>query len=156
MSAKAEAVTLLIGVAAVVVSLAAVVVAWTQAEIARAKLRADLFERRAKVFSAHYELISACLGKPGSIQEEMNVALEAKAHSHFLFGSEVETFLTSIHKEVLRIEAQRKLARHPPDVVTLDRMFPTLVATFKPYLQLDDTTWLTRFGARLRGRPPSK
>ncbi len=151
-----------LGLIALIVSAAAMFVSLTQADIARIKLRYDLFDRRFRVFEAYYELVRAAFSSPDDAFEgRMTAAVVARAQSHFLFAPDMPVFLETFDKEVFRIDAQRKLCRDAsawntpqeraeaaskigPDALKLMNSFPVMVERFAPYLHLDDRPWWVR------------
>ncbi len=154
--------SVVLGLIALIVSAAAMFVSITQADIARIKLRYDLFDRRFRVFEAYYDLVRAALGGPDDVLDSrMTAAVVARSQSHFLFRPDMPVFLEAFDKEILRIDAQRKLCRDAsawntpqeraeaaskvgPDALKLMNSFPVMVDRFAPYLHLDDRPWWTR------------
>jgi hypothetical protein len=83
-----------------------------QVNIAREKLRHDLYDRRFAIYIAFHELLIAFTEK-SDVETELRKANAARAHGPFLLDSKVTQYLDNLHKEAFRINAETKLVSDP-------------------------------------------
>jgi hypothetical protein len=85
-----------------------VYIAWQQAEIARNKLRLDLFDRRWVVFEAVMKLASIVLEKADIRYEQIRDFSIATKGVQFLFDQKLYDYCSELRKEALAVMAGNK------------------------------------------------
>ena len=89
-------------------------IAWGQWQVARNKLRLDLFDRRFKVFDATRKFVASIVRDAKRLDEELFLFYGATSDATFLFGSDVETYLTEIRKRACDMELSQNLCSPLP------------------------------------------
>lgn len=142
------------------VSVAALFVSVTQAQIARGKLRADVFDRRFAIYLAHRDLIESVLSA-NDFDRCHEKAIVARLQAAFLFPVEVSVYLRRLEEKVFEIVRSGDLVRTPgmgwsvkdqereldrlgaEKMIMIDRQIE-LVNKFLPFLAFDDRPWWIR------------
>ena len=128
-------------------------IAYKQIRIASAKLNLDLYDRRFKVFETARNLVS-------HVMREAHVGLNnigdfnlGVADVTFLFGSDVEVYLTALRKKAIALrtkveqlrgieepsERRNPLVDQIADLeMALSVEYEQMVEVFRPYLKLDN------------------
>jgi hypothetical protein len=83
-----------------------------QVEIAREKIRHDLYDRRFAIYMAFHELLTAFTERP-DVEPELRKANAARAHSPFPLDSGLTEYLGGLHTEAFRMNAESKLVQDP-------------------------------------------
>ncbi len=91
------------------IAIITVYIAYQQWRVNKTRLDLDLYDRRLSIYKALEEFYSESFAS-GSINYPMAGKLRtATAEARFLFPSEIETFLDTLHKKSLRVAGLRQL-----------------------------------------------
>ncbi len=124
-------------------------IALQQMQIARVKLRHDLYDRRFAVFEATRKLLTEVLVDAAVSYDQVRAYVACTSASVFLLNEEISTYLEEIHKRANRLQnikhsmnaipAQRTaLADEEAQILSwLIAQLPELATKFKPFLMLD-------------------
>jgi hypothetical protein len=107
LAALAQLGTLIIGVAVVVI-------AWQQRQIARNKLRLDLFDRRYKIYDATRKFLGTILREATFTDAELFEFYAGTSDTEFLFGSDIVDYLEQIRKRALDMRLHQELFEPMP------------------------------------------
>ncbi len=86
------------------IGLLATYVAWHQYEVAKAKLKLDLFERRLAIYNSTYNFLLKILDTNLSISDLNTFSMEVDKAS-FLFGDDVRFYLDRVSKKASQLQA---------------------------------------------------
>ena len=134
--------------ATLIVGLSVAYIAWQQWQVARSKLRLDLFDRRYKVFEATRKFLAVILRDARFEDSQLFEFYAGTSDAEFLFGSEVVDYLAEIRKRSLDMRLHQKLyeplpvgderSRHVQaqhdQLVWLGDQLTAMSKTFRPYL----------------------
>lgn len=142
-------------IALIIIPLVGAWIAFRQAQLARAKLKFDLYDRRFKVFEAARQfLIDVVQSDHVDAGRVIKFNVDT-ADAVFLFKREVEAYLDLLRERILklrRLKSQEKAAEEYGEEekriklgelaanqhLELSGELSTLIDTFKPYLRLDN------------------
>ncbi len=93
-------------VGAVIAGLAAYI-AYQQFQVARTKLRLDLYEKRYKVYTALQQFILKALQKVKVKEEDFFILHAEIAEAKFLFGPDVVDYITLVRRKVSTYQGLR-------------------------------------------------
>ena len=96
-------------IATVVISLAITYIAWQQWQIARTKLRLDLFDRRYKVYDATRKFLAGILRDATFTDSQLFEFYAGTSDAEFLFASDVMDYLAQLRKRALDMRCIRGL-----------------------------------------------
>jgi hypothetical protein len=134
--------------ATLIVGLSVAYIAWQQWQVARSKLRLDLFDRRYKVFEATRKFL-AVISRDARFEDSQLFEFYAgTSDAEFLFGSEVVDYLEEIRERSLDMRLHQKLYEplpvgdersrhvqfHHDQLVWLADQLTAMSKTFRPYL----------------------
>ena len=88
-------------IATLIVGLAVAFIAWQQWQLARNKLRLDLFDRRYKVYDATRKFLSVILGKADFLDSQLFEFYAGTCDAEFLFESDVVHYLAELRKRAI-------------------------------------------------------
>ncbi|MCK1424577.1 hypothetical protein IVA96_15585 [Bradyrhizobium sp. 159] len=88
-----------LGIITTIVAIAGAAIAYFQFVTARRKLMLDLFDRRLKVVEMVERAVGAFQSSGKVTGQNFNDLLTAKAGARFLFGSDVQDYLNSLHRD---------------------------------------------------------
>ena len=88
-------------IATLIVGLAVAFIAWQQWQLARNKLRLDLFDRRYKVYDATRKFLSVILGKADFLDSQLFEFYAGTSDAEFLFESDVVDYLAELRKRAI-------------------------------------------------------
>ena len=97
-----------------IIGIAIVVVAWQQRQIARHKLRLDLFDRRYKVYEATRKFLSIILRDARFDQDQLFEFYAGTSDAEFLFDSAVVAYLEQLRKRALHMSTAQKVYERMP------------------------------------------
>ena len=135
--------------ATLIVGLSVAYIAWQQWQVARSKLRLELFDRRYKVFEATRKFLAVILRDARCFEDSQLFEFNAgTSDAEFLFGSEVVDYLAEIRKRSLDMrfhqklyeplpvgdERSRHVQAHHDHLVWLADQLTAMSKTFRPYL----------------------
>lgn len=144
----AEIIPYLAPSATLIVGLSVAFIAWQQWQVARSKLRLDLFDRRYKVFEATRKFLAVVLRDARFEDSHLFEFYAGTSDAEFLFGSEVVDYLTEIRKRALDMRTHQKVyeplpvgperSRHVQaehdQLVWLGDQLTAMSKSFRPYL----------------------
>ena len=130
------------------IGLAVVFVAWQQRQIARHKLRLDLFDRRYKVYDATRKFISIILREARFEDTELFEFYAGTSDAEFLFDSAVVAYLEQLRKRAVHMSTAQRLFEPMPvgdersrhvqaahdDLVWITEQITAMSKVFTPYL----------------------
>ncbi|PZV13387.1 MAG: hypothetical protein DCF20_15240 [Pseudanabaena sp.] len=144
----AEIVPYLAPSATLIVGLSVAYIAWQQWQVARSKLRLDLFDRRYKGYEATRKFL-AVISRDARFEDSQLFEFYAgTSDAEFLFASEVVDYLAELRKRALDMRLHQKLyeplpvgderSRHVQaqhdQLVWLGDQLTAMSKTFRPYL----------------------
>jgi|SRR4051812_23903199 hypothetical protein len=123
-------------------------IAWQQWQVARNKLRLDLFDRRYKVYDATRKFLAMILRDATFTDSQLIEFAAGTSDAEFLFGSDVVDYLAQIRKRALEMRTHQKVSERMPagdehtrHVQTesdhrlwLGEQITAMTKTFTPYL----------------------
>jgi hypothetical protein len=145
-------------VALISIPLVGVWIAWQQMEIARARLRHDLYDRRIKVFEAVRDLLLREI-LPNAIPSDEGIRhfVRGTADAGFVMSEDIRTYLDDITRKVVRLktvanrlnedalrgrEDRSNLADEEADLLRwLASQYNVAVEKFRPFLSLRERYW---------------
>lgn len=86
-----------------VIAVAAVYIAWRQAEIARAKLRLDLFDRRFRVYRGLMDLLDA-VSQETPLDAPLSTFYRETDEKRFLFDSDIVDYLKEVREKAVKLK----------------------------------------------------
>lgn len=138
-----------LGIGTLIAGIAACI-AYQQFQVARTKLRLDLYEKRFKVFTALKEFMLKVMQKADVDIDDFRRLYAEIAEAEFLFGPEVVKYITEVkrkaadlgvlqdklHRQHLPVGPERtKAAADDADILRwLDMQLEEAPKIFKPYL----------------------
>jgi hypothetical protein len=140
--------TVLGPLATVVVGFVVAYIAWRQWEVARHRLRLDLFDRRYKVYDATRKFLSVILRDAGFEDAQLWEFNAGTSDAEFLFESSVVEYLAQIRKRAVNVITQQKVYERMPvgeersrhvqsehdDLLWLTHQLTDMTKVFSPYL----------------------
>jgi hypothetical protein len=135
-------------IATLIVGLIVGYIAWQQWQVAKAKLRLDLFDRRYKVFDATRKFLVVIVKNARFDDSQLLDFCAGTSDTEFLFGRDVVDYLTQIrtraldaraHHEELQAtpvgdERSRRVHAKQDQILWLGEQLGTMTKTFSPYL----------------------
>lgn len=136
-------------IATLIVSLIVGYIAWQQWQVARAKLRLDLFDRRYKVYDATRKFLAGIMSEPTFSDSQLFTFYAGTSDAEFLFDSEVVDYLAQIRKRALDMRLHQKLyapmgvgeeqrsshiEKEQEQLLWLTEQITAMTKTFAPYL----------------------
>lgn len=140
-------------IATLAVGCAVAFIAWQQWQLARNKLRLDLFDRRYKVYDATRKFLAIFARDYTFTDSQLGEFAADTSEAEFLFGSDVVDYLAQIrtgaldrrtrreraHQEVLQMPADEQAHQHAKAAeaeqqMWLDEQITAMTKTFTPYL----------------------
>jgi hypothetical protein len=134
--------------ATLVLGFAVAYVAWQQWQIARHRLRLDLFDRRYKVYDAARKFLSIILREARFEDSQLFEFYAGTSDAEFLFDSDVVDYLEQVRKRAVHMRTAQKIYEHMPvgdersrhvqsehdDLLWLTDQLTAMTAVFRPYL----------------------
>ncbi len=134
--------------ATLVVACAVAYVAWQQWQIARHRLRLDLFDRRYKVYDATRKFLSIILREARFEEAQLFEFYAGTSDAEFLFDSAVVAYLEQLRKRAVHMRTAQRVYEHMPvgdersrhvqaehdDLVWLTDQLTAMSKVFSPYL----------------------
>jgi len=131
-----------------IVGLAVVFIAWRQWQVARNKLRLDLFDRRYKVYDATKKFLAAILRDATFTDSQLFEFYAGTSDTEFLFSSDVVDYLAQIRKRALDMRLHQKTYEPMPvgdersrhvqaehdELLWLTNQLTAMTKIFTPYL----------------------
>lgn len=131
-----------------IVGLAVVFIAWQQWQVARSKLRLDLFDRRYKVYDATRKFLAGILRDATFTDSQLFEFYAGTSDTEFLFGSDVVDYLAQIRKRALDMrlhqrtyepmpvgdERSRHVQAEHDELLWLTNQLTAMTKIFTPYL----------------------
>jgi hypothetical protein len=105
----------LIGIVGACISLVLAVAAWQQGEIAKERLRLDLFDRRFKVFEAATDFLGVIHADTAFELSDLFDFDSGVSSAIFLFEPPVVKYLSRIRERALALRAHQQLIKSLPD-----------------------------------------
>ena len=135
-------------IATILVSLCVAYIAWQQWQVARNKLRLDLFERRYKIYEATRKFLGAIVQKAFFTEIQLHEYNVGTSDAEFLFGIEIVACLNKIYERAISLQTHQKVGETLPvgeerslhgraqeeHVLCFGNQLTTLSKTFAPYL----------------------
>ena len=135
-------------IATVVISLAITYIAWQQWQIARNKLRLDLFDRRYKVYDATRKFLGAILRDATFTDAQLFEFSAGTSDAEFLFEQDVVGYLTQIRNRAIDMRTHQQVFEPLPvgeersrhvhaqhdELVWLTHQLTEMTKVFSPYL----------------------
>jgi hypothetical protein len=135
-------------IATLIVGCGVFFIAWQQWQVAHAKLRLDLFDRRYTVFDATRKFLAVILQKATFEDSQLFEFYAGTSDAEFLFGPEVVDYLAQIRKRALDMRTHQKVynplpvgderSRHVQaehdQLLWLGEQITAMTKTFTPYL----------------------
>jgi hypothetical protein len=101
-------------IATLLVGLALAFIAWQQMQIARNKLRLDLFDRRYRVYDATRNFVAAILRDTTFQDAQLRDFYVGTSDAEFLFGSDILNYLTHVKTRANTMRVQRTIYERMP------------------------------------------
>ena len=134
--------------ATVVLGCAVAYVAWQQWQIARHRLRLDLFDRRYKVYDATRKFLSIILREARFEDSQLFEFYAGTSDAEFLFDSALVDYLEQVRKRAVNMRTHQRVYEHMPvgdersrhvqaehdDLVWLMDQLTAMTQVFSPYL----------------------
>ena len=134
--------------ATLVVACAVAYVAWQQWQIARHRLRLDLFDRRYKVYDATRKFLSIILREARFEEAQLFEFYAGTSDTEFLFDSAVVDYLEQVRKRAVHMRTAQRVYEHMPvgdersrhvqaehdDLLWLTDQLTAMSKVFSPYL----------------------
>jgi hypothetical protein len=134
--------------ATLVVACALAYVAWQQWQLARHRLRLDLFDRRYKVYDATRKFLSIILREARFEDAQLFEFYAGTSDAEFLFDSAVVTYLEQVRKRAVHMRTAQRVYEHMPvgdersrhvqsehdDLLWLTDQLTAMTQVFSPYL----------------------
>ena len=135
-------------IATLIVGVGIFFVAWQQWQIARSKLRLDLFDRRYKVYDATRKFLSEIIRSANFKDSHLCEFYAGTSDAEFLFGSDVVDYLAQIRKRAIDMrmhhemcdpmpvgdERSRHVQANHDQLVWLGEQLTGMTKIFTPYL----------------------
>jgi hypothetical protein len=134
-------------IATLIVGLIVAYIAWQQWQVAHAKLRLDLFDRRYKVYDATRQFLGCIIREATFSDSELFIFYAGTSDAEFLFDAEVVAYLKEIAKRALDMRLQHTLyqraegearttmiQKEHDQLLWLSHQITDMTATFTPYL----------------------
>jgi len=135
-------------IATVVISLAITYIAWQQWQIARTKLRLDLFDRRYKVYDATRRFVGTIVGDATFPDAQLWAFVLGTSDAEFLFEPDVVAYLAQIrsraidmrtHQQVFEPlpvgeERSRHVQAQHDELIWFTHQLTEMTKVFSPYL----------------------
>jgi hypothetical protein len=135
-------------IATVVISLAITYIAWQQWQIARAKLRLDLFDRRYKVYDATRRFLGTIVGDATFTDAQLWAFALGTSDAEFLFEPDVVAYLAQIRNRAIDMrthqqvfaplpvgeERSRHVQAQHDELIWLTHQLTEMTKVFSPYL----------------------
>ena len=134
--------------ATLIIGCAVAYVAWQQWQIARNRLRLDLFDRRYKIYDATRKFLATIIREARFEDQQLFEFGAATADAEFLFDSPVVDYLSEIRKRAVNLRTHQKVYEHMPvadersrhvraehdELVWLTEQITAMTRVFTPYL----------------------
>jgi hypothetical protein len=131
-----------------VIGCAVAYVAWQQWQVARHRLRLDLFDRRYKVYDATRKFLSIILREARFEDSQLFEFYAGTSDAEFLFDSHVVKYLEQVRKRAVDLCTHQKIYEHMPvgdersrhvqaehdDLLWLTDQLTAMTKVFSPYL----------------------
>jgi hypothetical protein len=135
-------------IATLIFGCAVAYVAWQQWQIARHRLRLDLFDRRYKVYDATRKFLSIILREARFEDAQLFEFYAGTSDAAFLFDSPVVEYLEHVRKRAVNMRTHQSVYEHMPvgdersrhvqaehdDLVWLTDQLTGMTQVFNPYL----------------------
>jgi hypothetical protein len=135
-------------IATLIVGLIVAYIAWQQWQVAHAKLRLDLFDRRYKVYEATRQFLGCIMQAATFSDSQLFTFYAGTSDAQFLFDKEVVDYLKQIAHRAIDMRLQNKLFQRLPDgeersakieaehqhLLWLTHQITDMTLTFAPYL----------------------
>jgi len=97
-------------IATLFLSIAVVIIAWQQWQVARNKLRLDLFDRRCKVYEATMKFLAE-IARKTTFEDSQLVEFYPTSDASFFFRADVVDYLSQIRHRALETRTHRTLLK---------------------------------------------
>lgn len=157
--------TVLVSLASVCVAAAAAYIAWAQFQLARRKVRFELFEKRYPLFELLWSYLSAHVMNPDEVKD-IEPKIRSEQHKYmFLFDQSVHDYVRMVRNESVQVGILRttvantfapadRLERAHKELGEKNLWFAEQVdglqARFKPYLHFEEWSGLPLWLERLK------
>ena len=135
-------------IATLIVGIGVLFFAWQQWQLARSKLRLDLFDRRYKVYDTTRKFLAEIVRNAKFEDSHLFEFYAGTSDAEFLFGSEVVDYLAQIRKRAIDMRTHQKLYDRMPvgdersrhvqaehdQLVWLSEQLTAMTKSFTPYL----------------------
>ena len=135
-------------IATLAVGCAIAFIAWQQWQVAHAKLRLDLFDRRYKVYEATRKFLAGIISDASFSDSQLFTFYAGTSDAEFLFDADVVDYLAQIRKRAVGMRTHQKLYEHLPvgddrsrhvqaehdELLWLGEQITAMTKTFTPYL----------------------
>ena len=123
-----------------IIAAIAALIAFRQSQIARNKLKLDLFDKRMEVYSAVREALG-CITRQGNLTQEQQLEyLQGIRTARWLFGQEIFTYLDeTLWRKIVDLEFQGKMSEGSADpervkhIQARTETFKWLVSQYKEF-----------------------
>ena len=123
-------------------------IAWQQWQVAHAKLRLDLFDRRYKIYDATRKFVAGIVSEATFSDAQLFTFYAGTSDAEFLFGSDIVDYLTEIRKRALDMRMHQKVYQPLPvgdehsrhvqaehdQLLWIGEQLTAMTKTFTPYL----------------------
>lgn len=135
-------------IATLIVGFAVAFIAWQQWQLARSKLRLDLFDRRYNVYDATRKFVAGIVSEATFSDAQLFAFYAGTSDAEFLFGSDVVAYLAALRKRTIDMRMHQKLYQPLPvgeersrhvqaendQLLWIGEQLTAMTKTFTPYL----------------------
>jgi hypothetical protein len=135
-------------IATLMVGFAVAFIAWQQWQVARNKLRLDLFDRRYKVFDATRKFLAVIVRDATFLDSQLLEFYAGTSDAEFLFDADVVDYLAQVRKRAVDMRTHQKLYERMPvgdersrhvqaeheQLLWIGEQITAMTKTFTPYL----------------------